>query len=482
MREEIKITNSGVLVPFDNLSPEETFRIRKDLNICPVSTFGNFGIKTFPVYQKTDKHLVLPLYYFLNTFKNKSYKVCFDNINYFPTSIKSSIILRDSQKECFKKWMEEFEKPFGGGVICLSTGQGKTVLSLKLIEESKKRTLVIVNKIELMNQWKREIKKWFGDSVNIGIIQGTRFDSTNCDIVIGMLQTISLKKTINSENFNWVEACFIDECHNISSEAFSNIMFKVRPKALFGLTATLERKDKTENVIKWYMGDILYDGRAKALKQTTEVHVWKYKGGSSVEKYLRDGTVAVSTMITNISKDLERNNNLTKIIRDLINADERRNILVIGDRIDQLKFFHSKLGSEISGLFIGSMKSTELELSKEKRVLLGTYALVNEGFNLPKLNCLVFATPRSSITQAIGRIYRKEHFINPLIVDIQDDFSIFKGQWWRRRKIYTTSIKDCVIITKSFIAPQKQGVTEKCLFDSGGESEDEIDWKKCLIE
>ena len=84
------------------------------------------------------------------------------------------------------------------------------------------------------------------------------------------------------------------------------------------------------------------------------------------------------------------------------------------------------------------MKSCDMEKSKEKRILLGTYALVNEGFNLPKLNCLLFATPRSSITQAIGRIYRKVHEIRPIIIDIFDEFSIFKGQYYKRRKIYKT--------------------------------------------
>lgn len=789
----ISINSKGVCIPKKDLTPQEIFKIKKDLNVSPENSFGNFAVKSFKVYKQTDEHYILPIYYFLSEFKDKAYSVCFENCNE-DVSIPNSIELRQSQEECYKKCIEEYKKPFGGGVIALSTGQGKclaydtevlmydgaikkvqdikpgevlmgddstprnvltttsgkeemfeiisedgkytvnkshilslkntvyyceegekysvnwfcpkkkkytkvefnkknvnlslvksykkhieevhdivdisvkdynklktstkvllngyrvkvefsdkntsfdhycmgqsicdtgltsryfnsipyeykcnsrekrlsllagiidsigiynakdecyiirkslrisdeffkdikflcrslgfcvklyiindqalfkiygdnlytipvrydykkapvlqstidhlvhgitvvskgvgdyygfeidgnkrfilgdftvthnTVLSLKMISNSSKKTLIVVNKIELMKQWEKEILKWFGDDIKIGIIQGSKFEYKGYDIVIGMLQTISIKQTLTPEDFNWVDACYIDECHNISSEVFSNIMFKIRPRYLFGLTATIERKDKLEKIIKWYMGDILYDGRAKALKQSTQVHCFKYRGESSIEKHLRDGTAAVATMITNIAKDKERNDNIVKILKKLIDEDDKRCILVISDRIAQLKYINKCLGDEISGLFIGSMKSDAMEKSKEKRILLGTYALVNEGFNLPKLNCLLFATPRSSIIQAIGRIYRKEHEITPIIIDIYDEFSIFKGQYYRRRKIYTSSIKDCIILTKTFTDSAKVLTENKCLFDSDSESDNDSETLECLID
>jgi superfamily II DNA or RNA helicase len=323
-----------------------------------------------------------------------------------------------------------------------------TVLSIKLITKSRMKTLVIVNKIELLKQWTNEIKKWIPQA-KIGIIQGSKFDIEGCDIVIGMLQTISLKKEITFEKFNFCSMCIIDEVHNVSSEVFSQVMLKVRPRFLYGLTATLERKDKLEKIIRWYLGDTLYDtNKFKQLKQTSNIYTLDYYGKSSVEKTLKDGTAAVSSMLSNIAEDKERNDYIVKVITDLLNESGDRNILVASDRIAQLKYLHKNLGPELSGLFIGSMKSLELEKSKEKRVLLGTYALVSEGFNHPKLNCLVFATPRSNITQAVGRIYRKSHNnVTPVIIDICDTFSIFKGQKYRRKKIYQKNIDDCCILS-----------------------------------
>lgn len=325
-----------------------------------------------------------------------------------------------------------------------------TVLSIKLITKTRLKTLVIVNKIELMKQWSNEIKKWIPQA-KIGIIQGSKFDVEDCDIVIGMLQTISLKKEITSENFDFCSMCIIDEVHNVSSEVFSQVMLKVRPRFLYGLTATLERKDKLEKIIRWYIGDTLYDtNKFKQLKQTSNIYALDYYGKSSVEKTLKDGTAAVSSMLSGIADDNYRNDLIIKVISDLINQSNDRNILVASDRISQLKYLNKKLGDDISGLFIGSMKSVDLEKSKEKRVLLGTYALVSEGFNHPKLNCLIFATPRSNITQAVGRIYRKSHTnVTPVIVDICDAFSIFKGQKYRRKKIYKKSIDDCCILSSN---------------------------------
>jgi len=324
-----------------------------------------------------------------------------------------------------------------------------TATAIKIISNLPYKTLVVVNKVELMEQWKRELKK-FIPGIKIGIIQGSKFEYENVDIVLGMLQTITLKKELCPIDFSWSNMLIIDEIHNVGSEVFSKILFKVRPRYVFGLTATLERKDKLEKIIKWYVGDIIYSNINEELKQSTEIHLYTYTGESSVEKLLYDNTTkAVAEMITNIGNDNQRSNLIISILNNLLNANSSRNILVISDRISQLKYIYSKLEPGTAGLFIGSMKNEELEKTKEKRVILATFGIANEGFSLEKLNCLVFATPRSSIVQAIGRIYRKKHEITPIIVDIIDDFSIFKSQQYKRKKIYKESIDNYVFVYKN---------------------------------
>jgi hypothetical protein len=46
------------------------------------------------------------------------------------------------------------------------------------------------------------------------------------------------------------------------------------------------------------------------------------------------------------------------------------------------------------------------------------------------------ATPKSDVEQAIGRILRQKNKNEPLIIDIVDSFSIFKGQFIKRKRFY----------------------------------------------
>ena len=45
------------------------------------------------------------------------------------------------------------------------------------------------------------------------------------------------------------------------------------------------------------------------------------------------------------------------------------------------------------------------------------------------------ATPKSDITQSVGRILRMKHD-NPIIVDVCDSHDCFQNQWFQRRRFY----------------------------------------------
>lgn len=142
-------------------------------------------------------------------------------------------------------------------------------------------------------------------------------------------------------------------------------------------------------------------------------------------------------MITNIAEDEERNR---LIIDTLKTLQEERKVLVLSDRISQLKWLNLHLGEDISGLFIGKTSKEDKITSKQKKILLATYNIASEGFDHPELNTLLFATPRSNVVQAIGRIYRKKHEVEPMIIDIVDNFSIFPYQFRKRKEIYSKHI------------------------------------------
>jgi superfamily II DNA or RNA helicase len=127
-------------------------------------------------------------------------------------------------------------------------------------------------------------------------------------------------------------------------------------------------------------------------------------------------------------------------IKEELDANENRQILILSDRKQQLEDFDKLLkesGVESVGYYVGGMKKNDLKKSESCRVLLGTYPMANEGLDIPSLNGLVLATPKSDIIQTVGRICRMKHEnIQPLIIDLVDNFSVFEKQGKKRLDLY----------------------------------------------
>jgi superfamily II DNA or RNA helicase len=64
--------------------------------------------------------------------------------------------------------------------------------------------------------------------------------------------------------------------------------------------------------------------------------------------------------------------------------------------------------------------------------------LAHEGLDIPTLDCVVLATPKSNINQAVGRILRETpgKRFDPLIVDLMDIWGPFISQYQQRKRYY----------------------------------------------
>jgi superfamily II DNA or RNA helicase len=111
----------------------------------------------------------------------------------------------------------------GGGLLEVATGSGKTVMALNIISRVGKKTLIIVHKEFLANQWKERIEEYI-PSATVGRIQGTTFDVEGKDIVIGMIQTL-YNRDYGETAFAEFGLTIIDEVHKArsSQNASSNI-------------------------------------------------------------------------------------------------------------------------------------------------------------------------------------------------------------------------------------------------------------------
>ena len=87
----------------------------------------------------------------------------------------------------------------------------------------------------------------------------------------------------------------------------------------------------------------------------------------------------------------------------------------------------------------GSSSQTIEDAKTYGRLILTTYQYSSTGVSIVKMNSLVLATPRrNGLEQIIGRIYRLsgDQNIERVIVDIVDNRTCLKSQFYDRKKIY----------------------------------------------
>ena len=87
---------------------------------------------------------------------------------------------------------------------------------------------------------------------------------------------------------------------------------------------------------------------------------------------------------------------------------------------------------------MGGMKQRDLEASSEQKIIFATFAQAHEGLDIPALDTVLLASPKSDITQSIGRIMRetKGKKNPPFIYDVRDDWSMLVSMFYKRMKVY----------------------------------------------
>ena len=329
------------------------------------------------------------------------------------------------------------------GIISLHTGGGKTVCALYIASQLKLPTLVIVHNTFLRDQWEERVKT-FLPNARIGRIQADKCEIEGKDIVIAMLQTLSMKD-LQIEVFKPLGFVIVDECHHIASEVFIQALPRITSKYMLGLSATPSRKDGLMYAAHWFLGPMLYASEAGDTRDTDiQVEVYEYENDDEEFNkiiYNPQGVMFTSLMINKLAECLDRTQWLAKIIADIMEEDEHRQMLVLTDRVQHTKDILAALEPEwkekAAILSQGVSADKRADFCASKRILIATYAMCKEGFDVPTLNTLLMATPRPDVDQIIGRILRVEKSArktNPLILDIVDPQ--FRRQFQERNGLY----------------------------------------------
>lgn len=453
-------------------------KLFKELNILPAKKFGLPKSKQFlndlneePIccLFETKSYWNIPRFYGLDTFGLPNDNKIDVGLS-LNDNIKFNGQLYEEQKIPIEFVLNQYHKNNyeTGGLLGLPCGEGKTVSAIYIISCLMKKTIIIVHKEFLMNQWINEIKT-FLPNANIGIIQGNRCEIENNDIVIAMLQTLS-KRDYDYDIVKEFGLAIYDECHHLGARMFSKVLQKLPCKYLLGLSAEPLRKDGMNLVFEYYLGKTIFQ-RERNNETNVFVHRFLCKSDSEnfQEQFDKRGEKQLYKMEENVVTFYPRNKLIIHILINLFKQFENRQILILSARneahlprlynlIDKYNICHPN-GTKCSvGYYIGRNGINKkkyidiLDQSAKCDIILGTYDMAMEGLNIKTLNTIMLASPLvglqkqnihgiqkifcNDIKQTIGRILRDKHSKQHRIVfDIVDMFGNYI-EWARQRTSY----------------------------------------------
>jgi superfamily II DNA or RNA helicase len=409
----------SIKINIDSLDEDIRQKIHKELIIVlENSKYNQFAPKKeiYP-FNILNDDIYLPFAYSITdlSLKRKERKMFSDMI------VKFEGTLRAEQEEVKKESLTYLSK-LGSIIISLGTGMGKTITSINLACNIKLKTLVIVNKIVLINQWEESIKRFCPSAI---ITKITNKTTSIEDSDFSIINAMNIEKKPKNF-FNDIGLCIVDELHNIMAESLSKSLFYVSPRYLIGLSATPYRTDGLQPLIDFYFG------KNKIIRLLNREHtVYKVKTGFKPKVELAEnGKINWGALINEQCLNTDRNELIIKIVKKF----HMRNILIMSKRIEQSEYIYSRLLEEKES--VTNLIGKKQEFDKEARILVATVTKTGTGFDHPKLDCLILASDLESyFVQILGRVLRKPD-VKPLVFDLVDENPILEKHFKTRKSTY----------------------------------------------
>lgn len=374
-------------------------------------------------YEESSEFLKLPrglkekLFEYLN-YNLVKYKII-DNRVFEKIETKRILFtLRAEQEDAIKEILK-----YDSSICVAPPGFGKTLIGAKIFEQRAVKTLIIVNKNMLLDQWISRFVDYFGyKKSDIGFL-GKSQNRLNGNIDISTMQSLNNIPEL-VENYTQV---IVDECHHIPALTFEQIVKNFKGKYILGLSATPNRKDELDPILYQQLGNISYEYK-KPKTHTNRLLVIKTEFISSADNY--------AAIINELVSNEDRNRQIVKTIKENID----RKILLLSDRIEHLNLLENILKEEnIDFVSVhGSQNKKEqvenMQKVKTSSLILATSSFFGEGIDFPHLNTIIFATPISfygRLIQYLGRIGRGNQ--ECLAIDFLDSKNAMLNSTYKKR-------------------------------------------------
>jgi len=324
------------------------------------------------------------------------------------------------------------------GILSGTTGFGKTVVAIKMIAKRKVNTLILVNKISLLSQWREKLSEFLivkeslpkapktkgkkkGRKKKIDAIGqlGGGKDALSGIVDIAVMQSISRLGEVKNcvKNYGMIIA---DECHHAPAFSYENILKTTNAKYVYGLTATPTRKDGHHPILLMHCGSIRYRDNAKkqAEKRPFDHYIIPRFTSQRVPLGSDEKDITIQELYSDIVDNEIRNQ---QIVEDVLTSYKRgRSCLILSSRTAHVESLAKTIGLDVPDVIIlkggmGAKKTREAfkhvtdTPTDKSLIIVATGSFIGEGFDEPRLDTLFLAMPiswKGTLQQYAGRLHR----------------------------------------------------------------------------
>ena len=414
------LKHSGLLIPVTYRNEDFYVKIKESLE-RRTKEYNNstYTINTF--YLESESFLLVP-----RNFPLQKYISSFDiqdrSMVGEPIEIEHHIQPRsETQKKSI-----EYLLTHESGILQLDPGVGKTVITIYMIAERKKKTFILVHRDSLADQWRDRLLSFTNlknDDIS-RLTSATFIEDLKKPIIIATDQTfVSLLKRFRNEFLTELNRANIgvfvaDEVHtSVGAPTFAECSIHIPAKCSYGLSATPYRFDNNGDIIEFHLGNIFADDDTTGtMSANVNVILLDYQIDTPKRyRYIRWGGDFQRSRYLTLMKKSEPFIDLVKGILQKVKDD--RNLICMVERINLIDILYDWIPTSDKSKFCGSAKMDTLT----SKVTFTTPGKCRDGVDAPWKDCVVITSPISNIKQLTGRILRtKEGKKQPIIIDMVD--------------------------------------------------------------
>lgn len=413
----------SIQVPKSSITDDFKTLIRKKCNVTPYSNSFNRNPDNIALYDSHTKgQVAIPLsmwHEFYTTFPNMN---C-NRMNEYKELVQPLNESNRDQQYIIDYALTTLLKHHTI-LLSLYTGFGKTITAIIIAHRLRLKTLILCHISRVKMQWIDAIHKVLGNDVKVQHIEKGNTLNKDADFYIcGIIKS----KNIDAEQYNGIGTVIVDECHQICTDTFSISLLRIHPRYSIGLSATPNRTDGLHKILRLFF----YYNKHQLVHRDIQKQFTVYKvmtGITPTIQYLYNGSLNWSVYFNSLAYNKDRQ----RIIADILMRNQEYKILVLGQRVDELRAISEIVNDEsnqVTELYVRNMKKWNNDVD----VLFGTMYKIGVGFDDSSYNQLFIITPFSKITQYEGRMRGN----NYIVYDFVDAGDTSEALWRKRLAHYT---------------------------------------------